>query len=150
MAFAKTSNRRADPRGGREQAGEVLLEAGARLEPCVIFDLSTRGARLRFSRPILLPKTFDLRFVNGLHRTRVRMAWRRGSTVGIEFETPLKGELSKTPDALAFLFGSLGRAALSGGVLVLVVTGLLFAIDGRSSGSINPEIEIEASLRGSV
>lgn len=51
---------------------------------CVISDVSEGGARLEFSRPMLLPRQLVLVAV-GERSRRARLVWRRGSQMGVAF-----------------------------------------------------------------
>ena len=145
--FAKASERRKASRNGASQAGEIIAASGAKPEPCQVSDLSTRGARLRFSRPISLPTTFDLRLAHGRHRTRARIAWRRGSTVGVEFDTPLEPVLLQE-ESQARRWRSAAKALA--GVLVLAVIGILRLHSFGSGSDEDADILVDVSLRPSL
>jgi hypothetical protein len=55
---------------------------------CTIRDLSATGARLSFSHPTFLPRTFRLLFDEQDQRVTVR--WQAGVMAGVRFQTPLR------------------------------------------------------------
>ena len=98
--------RRSTPRCGPDEAGEALLNPIAGPVECKIANVSAKGARLLFFKPLLLPRTFELSFKSG-HRTRVKVAWQRGTTVGVRFDNPLRMRpLKKRTGTLARLLGA--------------------------------------------
>lgn len=97
--------RRNKPRGGPEEAGEALLNPRSGPVECTISNVSVGGARLKFLKPMLLPRQFELTFGSG-HRTRVKVAWQRGTLAGVRFETPLRKAPAKPAGMLARLLGA--------------------------------------------
>jgi hypothetical protein len=52
--------------------------------PCIVWDISDRGAKLAVSRPRLVPEYFTLEFSATLHR-RCRRSWRSKRFVAAKF-----------------------------------------------------------------
>ncbi|MGF1609676.1 MAG: PilZ domain-containing protein [Kiloniellales bacterium] len=79
---AKLKNRRSGERKAVELPGTLIFEDGA--EPCTIFDISPRGAkvsachRVPLDRPIRLKLTEHGEFIG-------RIVWRNGDRMGLEF-----------------------------------------------------------------
>lgn len=74
------------PRHAAKQRGSAVVSGRAEI-PCVIRDLSATGARLSFSNPTILPRTFRLEF-DGQDQ-RVTVVWQRGLMAGVKFQTPI-------------------------------------------------------------
>lgn len=79
---AKAKNRRSGERKPVELPGTLIFEDGT--EPCTIFDISPRGAKVSASsrapldRPIRLKLTEHGEFIG-------KIVWRRGDRMGLEF-----------------------------------------------------------------
>ena len=76
-------------RVGPAELGIAVLNPRADPVECTISNVSIKGARLTFPRPMVLPRNFDLSFKSG-HRTRVKVIWQRETSAGVRFETPLQ------------------------------------------------------------
>lgn len=73
-------------RGRRQFAckpGEVRLSTGETLA-CVVVDHDEFGARVRFAKPVSLPKEFRLRSRVLRIDKQVRTVWRAGGEMGLE------------------------------------------------------------------
>jgi hypothetical protein len=73
---------RIKPAGLMQRDGKLLL--GDTLIDCRILDLSAGGACIELLRTCTLPKHFE--FINGRSRMVCRVAWMRGSRVGLEYQ----------------------------------------------------------------
>lgn len=79
---SKIGNRRTEDRKPVELPGTLILEDGS--EPCIIFDISPRGAqvsacqRAPLDRPIRLKLTKHGEFIG-------KVVWRNGTRMGLEF-----------------------------------------------------------------
>ncbi|MFE1602407.1 PilZ domain-containing protein [Methylobacterium sp. ID0610] len=83
------------PEAGRRhrtlQPGQIVLGAD-RLVPCMVRDLSRRGAKIRIARDVLLPESFALYIAaHDLRSIAVQLRWRRGDFAGVAFAADPKG-----------------------------------------------------------
>jgi hypothetical protein len=69
--------------------GKAILSSST-LMNCIIRDLSEGGACLEFGGPTSLPPEFKLRVVAVRMEAPVELAWQRGYSAGVRFETPLR------------------------------------------------------------
>jgi len=69
--------------------GKAILSSST-LMNCTISDLSDGGACLEFGGLTSLPSEFKLRVVGAGMETPVELAWQRGYSAGVRFETPLR------------------------------------------------------------
>jgi hypothetical protein len=74
---------RIKPAGLAPRTGKLLL--GENLIDCRIIDVSAGGACIELLKACSLPKHFE--FINGRSRMVCRVAWIRGSRIGIEYES---------------------------------------------------------------
>jgi hypothetical protein len=90
----KAGNRRTDDRKPVELPGTLILDDGT--EPCTIFDISPRGAKVSacqrapLDRPIRLKLTEHGEFIG-------KVVWRRGDHMGLEF-LHLGDDIAYPPD----------------------------------------------------
>jgi hypothetical protein len=77
---------RKQKRTHRRQAAWVVLDGGVAKTPCVLWDISEGGARIAAAHGNALPDEFGL-FLNrdGKSRRFCKVAWRRGSQLGVRF-----------------------------------------------------------------
>ena len=57
--------------------------------PCTLRNLSNTGALLNFAHPVILPRSFDLKFDG--QESRATVVWQSGRLAGVKFQTPLRG-----------------------------------------------------------
>ena len=77
-------NRRVHARSHLLKRGLVVLGNGYSTVECVVLDVSSGGALLKFSGFIGLPKTFELRLDSGV-RHRVEVCHTTFDTAGVRF-----------------------------------------------------------------
>jgi hypothetical protein len=77
--------KRKDRRVRCRRAAAVILNE--KVTDCVLLDISKGGARLGIENlPAILPPRFTLLLTrNGAVQRKCRVAWRSGSTIGIQF-----------------------------------------------------------------
>jgi hypothetical protein len=95
--------------GRREQAREGVLKAakllyGNTVVDCVVLDISERGARIRTSAMMALPKEVALCFRSGA-AFRAELRWARAQEAGLEFTGPAALSARKAADAAGFRQG---------------------------------------------
>ncbi|MCJ2016948.1 PilZ domain-containing protein [Methylobacterium sp. E-065] len=56
--------------------------------PCVVLNLSSRGACVAFAPDTEMPRVFELRVGKDPNSQTVRIVWRRTNTVGVAFLAP--------------------------------------------------------------
>src|SRR5687767_10916838 len=78
--------RRSVPRHQTAERATALFSAN-RTAPCVITDLSPKGARLGFGDMVELPQCFEIAFTKEPHRARltVHTMWQHGRVAGVQF-----------------------------------------------------------------
>jgi hypothetical protein len=87
-----TSSERADDkrRGSRRRVlkgGKIIFRAGFSVIDCTVRDESEIGARLKLVTTLGVPDVFQLRIMKGEPR-EVRVVWRSGYELGVEFCLP--------------------------------------------------------------
>jgi hypothetical protein len=82
------SNRLARRVRALKGARTIVASSGAGID-CVIRDLSASGARIQFPNPVPMEAAFELYLKAENKRVPIRIAWQRGSDVGVEFGTKL-------------------------------------------------------------
>lgn len=80
------------PRIAARHQGKAIIGGRADLE-CTVRDLSATGARISFSHPTFLPKSFTLHFDGEDHKVTVK--WQRGLQAGVRFQTPIRSPVAK-------------------------------------------------------
>ena len=87
MSDAKDSkeDRRRSPRRRVLKRGKALLHNHTTLFDCTIRDQSIGGARLIMAHAISLPREFKLFNVSDNETRDVRVVWRHGDEVGVEY-----------------------------------------------------------------
>ena len=80
--------RRRSPRRRVLKRGKALLHDHNTLLDCTIRDQSGGGARLIMDHAITLPKVFQLMNVTDGETREVRLVWRHGGQVGVEYLSP--------------------------------------------------------------
>jgi hypothetical protein len=88
----------------------ALVLVGNTTFTCILRDISTSGARISFSTPMMLPKEFSLRLSDGSTYPAIRR-WTRGLDVGLEFTaassaTGNEGQARRAAEALESLTAS--------------------------------------------
>jgi hypothetical protein len=71
------------------RAGWLELDIGQPLVPCVLWDISVRGARITAPWPDNLPQQFAVLLDNKKVRRFCRVIWRRDRFVGVSFDEEL-------------------------------------------------------------
>lgn len=79
-----TTENRGSQRRSTMRGGEVVFNAGRTRMPCIVRDISGRGARIELKNSTLVPDSFDLVLPNTL-RQPCKVAWRRGREIGASF-----------------------------------------------------------------
>jgi hypothetical protein len=77
-------DRRAHPRSRLLRRGRIVFRDGYCSADCVVMDISTGGALLKFAGLIGLPETFELRLDSGIRR-RAEVRYRTHETMGVRF-----------------------------------------------------------------
>jgi two-component system cell cycle response regulator len=67
------------------KSAHVFYDEGKISHPCVVRDISERGARLRFQNPVLLPERFWLEVELDAYKVECKMAWSHGLEMGVSF-----------------------------------------------------------------
>ncbi len=75
------------PRLPAKQRGKAIINGRNEVD-CTIRDLSSLGARLKFSHPTFLPRQFRLVFDES--DQKVTVIWQAGVIAGVRFQTPLR------------------------------------------------------------
>ena len=81
------AEKRSAPRQSAKQPGKAVISGRSEVE-CTIRDLSSLGARLKFSHPTFLPRQFRLVFDDS--DQKVTVIWQAGVIAGVRFQTPLR------------------------------------------------------------
>lgn len=79
-----STDTRQDRRIRAFKAAKIVFSEHSATLNCVVRDLSEAGARLAFPSPYGIPETFDLVIPSAPVRP-CRVAWRKGSEVGVIF-----------------------------------------------------------------
>jgi hypothetical protein len=85
----KLAQRRESERFHTELAGRIVPTDGFGSVECVVWDLSTTGARIRSSHPAEIPLTFELQIPEKGASAQVRLIWSTGKEHGVEFTDEL-------------------------------------------------------------
>lgn len=80
---------RSRTRGRTLKGAKAVFNKRASVLDCVIRDMSPKGARLRFGAPVELPDELELLLASEGRFLPIRVAWRRGREVGVEFESEM-------------------------------------------------------------
>ncbi len=70
------------------KGGKIIFADGNSVVDCVIRNLSAAGARLEVPTTVGLPQEFTLVDSHSGRSYVVKVAWRRGETMGVEFSDP--------------------------------------------------------------
>lgn len=84
---AAGEEKRQDHRRRTLKEGRIALNNWSTID-CVIRDLSSGGAHLRFSGPTTLPDTFRLIIVKEGTTLPVKLLWQRGLSAGVALAGP--------------------------------------------------------------
>ena len=79
-------DRRSEPRRAAAEQASAILGPGV-VAPCIVADLSTKGARLGFGTEPKLPRRFELVFAGSGERSAVRLVWQVGHVAGVKFDS---------------------------------------------------------------
>ena len=79
------SEKRSRERNRVYKAGKIIFNDRYSVVDCAIKDISATGAKLKLSTPMLLPETFELRFVGEQRTIKAKCRWTRGNMIGVEF-----------------------------------------------------------------
>ena len=82
------SNRLARRFRALKGARAIVTNSGAGID-CVIRDLSESGARIRFPIPVPMDAAFELYLKAENKLVPIKIAWQRGTDVGVEFGAKL-------------------------------------------------------------
>lgn len=63
----------------------MTLDGDFAARRCVVLDISDGGARLKIEDPRFMQSQFKLKFSRADQGRRCRVAWRKGTTIGVEF-----------------------------------------------------------------
>jgi hypothetical protein len=84
MSILSQLGERRSPRTPARRGASIKVEDDGPGLPCVIWDMSEKGAKLAAARPLLLPERFTLVFSATVHR-RCQIMWRGEKFVGVQF-----------------------------------------------------------------
>jgi len=80
------SELRKKPRRAFHYNAQIFIDRETPLLPCLLADVSETGARLKLEEDVLLPEQFVLLLtVKVGPRRHCRVAWRTGTTMGVQF-----------------------------------------------------------------
>jgi PilZ domain len=79
------AQRRASERFYTELAGQIVSADGFSSVECIVWDISTTGARIRSSHPAEIPLTFELQVPEEEASAQVRLIWSTGNEHGVMF-----------------------------------------------------------------
>jgi hypothetical protein len=82
--LAQPVEKRRSRRSRARLAGSIRIDDDGPGFPCVVWDMSDRGAKLAANRPLLLPERFTLVFSAAVQR-RCQIIWRSEKFVGVTF-----------------------------------------------------------------
>lgn len=81
-------DRRSDPRLKTVRAAVTLFDSPFSPMPCVVLDLSERGARINAPFSAQLPDSFQLTIESQNLKRACEVVWRRGDEIGVRFVVP--------------------------------------------------------------
>jgi hypothetical protein len=84
MTILSRREERQSQRTPARRAASIKVEDDSPGLPCVIWDMSDKGAKLAAGRPLLLPDRFTLVLSATVHR-RCHIRWRGEKFVGVQF-----------------------------------------------------------------
>jgi len=67
--------------------GTAIISGRTEID-CAIRDLSSRGARLSFLNPTILPRQFPVRFDD--HGHKLPVIWQKGRLAAVKFQSPIR------------------------------------------------------------
>ena len=76
------------PRIAAKQQGTIHIQGRPDLT-CSLRNISNTGALLSFPNPVILPRSFEIKFDG--QQLRVTVVWQSGRLAGVKFQTPLRG-----------------------------------------------------------
>lgn len=77
--------RRSEPRHRVVRTATIAQPAGQSAMPCVVLDISGSGAKLAVHRDVEVPGLFELTIDREGVVVSCRVAWRKGSLIGVQF-----------------------------------------------------------------
>lgn len=80
------SERRVAARSKSLLQGRVYYNNRRASLDCVIRDITSEGARLKFSGTVTVPQTFELYIPHKHEAYRAKVAWHRGEEIGVTFD----------------------------------------------------------------
>lgn len=78
--------RRAETRRRSLLRASVVYGGGRSTMDCVVRDIASKGARLKFAGPVLVPPVFELRLLDRDERRRAHKVWISGTEMGTAFD----------------------------------------------------------------
>ena len=63
----------------------MVILSQAKVVTCEVADISPKGARLTFRRPVVLPREFDIVIASTERRLSVRRIWQHDLIAGVQF-----------------------------------------------------------------
>jgi hypothetical protein len=83
--ISELAQRRANERFHTELAGRIVPADGFSSVECIVWDISTAGARIRSSHPAEIPLEFELQIPEEGASAQVRLIWSTGKEHGVMF-----------------------------------------------------------------
>lgn len=81
-----TVERRCESRRRGLLRGNIVFGGGFSSLDCTVRDVSSKGARVTFSGPPLIPPVFELRLMDRGERRAAHKVWLRGSQMGLAYD----------------------------------------------------------------
>lgn len=81
-----SEDRRNESRRRSLLRGSIVFAGGYSSMDCIVRDLTSKGARLKFSGPILTPPIFELRLIDRGERRPAHKVWVRDGEMGMAFD----------------------------------------------------------------
>ena len=78
--------RRAEARRRSLLRASVVYGGGRSTMDCVVRDLTSKGAKLKFAGPALVPAIFELRLLDRDERRHAHKGWTRDTEMGLAFD----------------------------------------------------------------
>ncbi|WP_439925043.1 PilZ domain-containing protein [Nitrobacter sp. JJSN] len=80
------AQKKRETRKSVQQSAWITLDGGFAARPCVVLDLSTRGAKITVDDPGVASAGFRLAFARDVRAGRqCTVIWRSGKTMGVRF-----------------------------------------------------------------
>lgn len=78
--------RRSEVRRRALLRASVVYGGGRSSMDCVVRDIASKGARLKFAGPVVVPSIFELRLLDRDETRRAHKVWIRGGEMGTAFD----------------------------------------------------------------